>query len=247
MATFRDHFSGHAGNYARWRPGYPRELFLWLASLTENRRAWDCATGNGQAAAGLASHFRRVAATDASIDQLSRARSHDRVSYHVAEATRSGLASESVDMVTVAQALHWFDLEPFVAEVRRVGLRGGALAAWTYERFRVDDSVDRLMTEFADLTVGAFWPDERRHVDAGYKTLSLDLEPIEAPAFVMRERWDLEQLLAYVGTWSAVRRFHSARGFDPVSDLEVSLEPVWGPRDRRREVRWRLAILAGRL
>ena len=245
--TFRDHFSGHAAAYARWRPGYPSELFEWLASLGGRRRtAWDCATGNGQAAGALASFLGRVVATDASLAQVARAVGYPGVSYHVAEATSSGLAPGSIDLVTVAQALHWFDLEPFLAEVRRVLAPGGALVAWTYSFFRVEPAIDELMAEFAETTVGAFWPAERRHVDAGYRTLTLDLEPIEAPGFVMRERWDLDQLLAYIGTWSAVRRFRHSRGFDPVSDLAATLEPVWPRPAAAREIRWHLTVLAGR-
>ena len=247
MATFRDHFSGHAGSYARWRPGYPRELLEWVASLGGRRRtAWDCATGNGQAAGGLAPSFGRVVATDASLDQVARAAGYPGVSYHVAEATSSGLSAGSIDLVVVAQALHWFDLEPFLDEVRRVLAPEGVLVAWTYNLFRVEPAIDERMTEFAASTVGAFWPAERRHVDAGYQTLNLDLEPIEAPDFVMRERWDLDQLLAYVGTWSAVRRFRHSRGFDPVSDLAATLEPLWPRRDQAREIRWHLTVIAGR-
>jgi SAM-dependent methyltransferase len=259
---FRDHFSGHADQYARWRPGYPEELYRWLSGLVERHDlAWDCATGSGQAARGLAPFFGRVVATDASIDQLAnrgrgaRVRtagesddeaSAARIGFHAAEASASALAGGSVDLVCVAQALHWFDLGPFEAEVRRVLRPGGVLAAWTYERFRVVPAIDALMTDFAERTVGSFWPPERRHVDAGYATLELSFDLIEAPAFVMRARWTLDELLAYVGTWSAVRRFWKARGFNPVADLEVLLEPLWGRREDRREITWRLATLVGR-
>jgi SAM-dependent methyltransferase len=262
LPPFRDHFSGHAQAYARWRPGYPHELYEWLAGRVGSRRlAWDCATGNGQAARGLAPFFERVVATDASIDQLAQRgggaalrmggeiddeATSVRVTFHAAEASASALAAGSVDLVSVAQALHWFDLGPFQAEVRRVLRPGGILAAWTYERFRVVPAIDELMTEFAEETVGTFWPPERRHVDAGYATLELSFEPIEAPVFVMRARWTLPELLAYIGTWSAVQRFRKARGFDPVSDLEVLLAPHWHPPETRREITWRIGMLAGR-
>ena len=70
-----DHFSAHAQNYARFRPTYPTELFAWLASQSPGHRlAWDCGTGNGQAALGLADHFVHVHATDLSPQQLAQAR-----------------------------------------------------------------------------------------------------------------------------------------------------------------------------
>ncbi len=262
MAVFRDHFSGHAADYARWRPGYPDELFAWLGTLTRSRLAWDCATGNGQAAVGLAPRFERVVATDASLDQLasgvlrpgeprsgvSRPTSPPaRVSYHCAEATRSGLRTRSVDLVTVAQALHWFDLEPFHAEVRRVVRPGGVIAAWTYDLLRVDERVDAVLSRFHDGVVADYWPPQRRHVDGRYAELELDFEPIEPPSLPMLRQWTLPQLLAYVGTWSAVRRFESSRGYDPIPELAAAVEPVWGPAERRREVHWHLTVLAGRV
>ncbi len=259
MPSFRDHFSGHAREYARWRPGYPPELYRWLAGLVERRDlAWDCATGNGQAARGLAPYFGRVVATDASVDQLAhredrrsgvarkRGAGDPRLTFHAAEATASALAPGSVDLVSVAQALHWFDLGPFESEVRRVLRPGGVLAAWTYERFRVEPAIDEAVTRFAEVTVGSFWPPERRHVDSGYTTLEIGLDPIETPAFAMRTEWSFEQLMAYVRTWSSVRRWWAAHDRDPVAELEAAIEPLWEPRGGAKEVRWRLAFLVGR-
>ncbi len=248
VPTFRDHFSSHAENYARWRPGYPPELYEWLASLVEHHDlAWDCATGNGQAARGLAGHFGRVVATDASLDQLAhREASAPSIAFHAAEATHSALAPGSVDLVSVAQAIHWFDLEPFEAEVRRVLRPGGVLAAWTYQRFRIEPAIDEVVTAFAEGTVGPFWPPQRRHVDARYATLGLSLDPIEAPEISMLASWTFEQLMAYVRTWSAVRRWWEEHGRDPVVDLERELEPLWAPREGVKEIRWRMGFLEGR-
>ena len=128
MATFRDHFSGHAGDYGRYRPHYPDALFAWLAAqVGPDARAWDCATGNGQAAVALAGHLAHVVATDASATQIAAAVPHPRVEYAVRPASASGLPDRSVSLVTVAQALHWFDFDKFWNEVRRVLKPGGTM------------------------------------------------------------------------------------------------------------------------
>jgi ubiquinone/menaquinone biosynthesis C-methylase UbiE len=131
--SFKDHFSSVAGNYAAFRPDYPRELFQWLASVSPARSAaWDCATGNGQAAVGLAEYFKTVIGTDASADQIANATPHPKIRYSVVPAEKSGLTAQSMDLITVAQSAHWFDLDRFYSEVRRVLRPGGCVALWCY-------------------------------------------------------------------------------------------------------------------
>lgn len=248
--TFKDHFSGHATDYAAFRPTYPPELFAWVAGLPAERRlAWDCATGSGQAAVALAEHFPRVAATDASAAQIAHAVPHPRVEYGVAPAEASGLADGSVDLVTVAQALHWFDFDRFYAEVRRVLAPGGALAVWSYDLARFDPAVDRLVHRLARDTVGPYWPPERRWVDEEYRTLPFPFAPSEqlpVPAFHLEERWDLARFAAYLRTWSAVVRFRAATGRDPVAELEEELAAAWGDPLEVKAVRWPLHVRAAR-
>jgi SAM-dependent methyltransferase len=244
--SFRDHFSAHAREYARFRPGYPVELFSWLASLVDRQRiTWDCATGNGQAARGLSPHFERVVATDASLEQLGQTDAIERVRFVGALAGAPALAESSVDLVTVAQAMHWFDLDPFYRSVRRTLRPDGVLASWTYGLFRSTPEIDRVIERFANETVSSFWPPQRRHVDAGYSDLEFPFEEIAAPIFLMRVRWRFDDLLDYLGTWSAVRRFWQARGFNPVVDLQDELSRAWGDRNER-EIRWQLALRVGR-
>ena len=244
--SFQDHFSGHAAEYSRHRPGYPAELFSYLAELAPRReRAWDCATGNGQAARALAEHFAEVVATDASEEQLAHAEPHPRVRYRAEPAEATSLAPGSCDLVTVAQALHWFEWDAFYAEVRRVARPGGVLAAWTYPLMQVGGDVDRLLTELHGNTVAEFWPAERAHVDARYSNLPFPFREIEPPAVEMSCEWTVEQTLAYLGTWSAVRRFRAARGSDPVARIASDLARAWGTG--RRRVRWPLIALVGRV
>lgn len=244
-AAFKDHFSGHADRYARYRPDYPDALFRWLADAAPAReRAWDCATGNGQAAVALAEHFAEVAATDASAEQVRSAFPHPRVAYRVAPAEASGLADASVDLVTVAQALHWFDAPAFFAEARRVLRPGGVLAVWAYEVFRVSPNVDAVVDHLYRDVVGPYWPPERKAIEEGYRGYTLPFEPVAAPPFEMEKRWTAEEVFGYLRTWSAVAKFIGANGFGPVERIAPELAAAWG--GGAREVRWPLVLLVGR-
>ncbi len=245
--AFKDHFSAGASGYARYRPRYPEALFAYLASICpEQELAWDCGTGNGQAALGLAAHFARVVATDASADQLAQAPMHPRVAYRVAPATQSALADGVADLVTVAQALHWFDLDGFYAEVQRVLKPGGVLAAWTYNKLRASPAVDAVIARFYADVVGPYWPPERRYVQAAYRTLAFPFEEIDAPAFHIDHRWRLADLLGYLGTWSATQRYRQAGGADPIDEVRDELARAWGAPEAPRNVRWRLHLRVGR-
>ena len=211
------------------------------------RSAWDCATGSGQAAVGLASRFERVIATDASAAQIAAAARHPRVEYHVAPAEASGLESGSVDLATVAQALHWLDRSAFYAEVRRVLRPDGFVAVWTYGHPTLDEArADEALRRFYSETVGPFWPPERVLVDAGYRTLDFPFAEVAPPAFEMKTQWSLSALLGYVGTWSSTTRFRETHGTDPVVALARELAPAWGDPETRRRITWPLALRVGR-
>lgn len=247
--SFADHFGGVARGYASFRPTYPRALFDWLAEVAPSRSlAWDCATGSGQAAVDLAAGFAHVIATDASAAQIAQATPHPRVEYRVATAEDSGIATGSVDLVAVAQALHWFDLGRFNAEARRVLVRGGVIAEWAYGLTRVDgDAVDALVQHYYSEVVGPWWPPERSHIETGYRDLAFPFTRLDAPPFTMAVDWNLGQLLGYLRTWSATARFTQVRGFDPVLALGERLAPHWGPPAQARRVSWPLALRAGRV
>lgn len=246
---FPDHFSAVAGQYAASRPTYPDALFTWLAGISPGRRlAWDCATGSGQAAVALSDHFDRLIASDASSEQLAHAVAAPRVEYRVFPAEAAELEDSSVDLVTVAQALHWFDRPAFYAEVRRVLVPGGVLAAWTYRTFRIEglEEATRIVDDFHDRIVGPYWPAERSHVETGYAEIDFPFTRIDAPSFVMEARWTLEAVLAYLGTWSSVSRYRAQVGGDPREVIAQELRTEWGDPAEARVIVWPLSVLAGR-
>lgn len=249
MSGFSDHFGQVAGQYADFRPRYPDELFDWLAAqCMGDELAWDCGCGNGQASVALAKHFAHVRATDASREQILHAQLSHGVEYDVAAADNSGLPDRSVDLITVAQALHWFELSSFYDEVRRVGKRGAVIAAWTYGINEVDGAeVNAAVQHFYHQVVGPYWPPERHHVETGYRELDFPFERIDAPEFSMAQQWPLAQLLGYFRSWSATARYKAAHGHDPVDVLEQQLRPLWGDPAATRAIRWPLSIVAGRL
>lgn len=246
-AAFQDHFSQRARLYATYRPHYPQELFAYLADRSGDRhRAWDCGTGNGQAAVGLRAHFEQVVASDASRRQIAHRLLHDRVRYLVALAEAAALADSSVDLATAAQALHWFDREGFYREVGRVVRRGGIVAVWGYALCAIAPAVDAIVRRFATETVGPYWLPGRRWVNEGYRTLPFPFPELTAPSFTMRAEWTLAQFLGYVTSWSAVQRCHARVGADPVPALAAELAPVWGGADART-ITWPVSLRLGRI
>lgn len=245
---FRDHFSNHSDDYARFRPGYPEELYDFLTSLLpDSGTAWDCATGNGQAAVSLARRLRFVVATDASHRQLACAHRDPKVGYVGALADATPLRDASIDLVTVALALHWFDLDGFYDEVRRVVNPGGVLACWTYHVQRVDAKVDAVVRRLYSDVLGDYWAPEIRHVETGYQSLAFPFEEIPSPPFRVAERWDLARLAEFVGTWSASRRYFEATGRKAVDEVWDELAEAWGESRETREIVWDLHLRVGRL
>jgi SAM-dependent methyltransferase len=247
-AGFKDHFSGHAADYAAYRPGYPPALFATLAALTPRHGlALDCATGNGQAALGLAERFAHVLAIDASQEQLAIAAPHPRVEYRLARAEASGAEAGSVDLVTAAQAVHWFDFDAFYAEVRRVLAPGGAVALFTYNLARVAPEIDRLIDHLAHRIVGPWWPPERRWVDEEYRTLPFPFAEVSVAPTEYAADLDLGRLLRYIDTWSACRRYRQDTGRDPIKMVQDELVAAWGNPAQARRVSWPIFLRAGHL
>lgn len=244
---FKDHFSGHAEAYTRFRPYYPDALFEFLASLPEGRRAaWDCGAGNGQAAVRLAEFFDKVLACDASAKQIAHAQPHPRVRYFVAPVEQTEIDAGSIDLVVVAQALHWFDFERFYREVRRVAKPGGVLAVWCYGLTHVTPPVDELIGRlYADI-LGPYWPAERSFIESQYRTIPFPFQELSAPRFEMDAEWDLDCLLGYLGTWSAVQRYREQHNTDPLAQILPELRAAWGAPGEVRRVAWPLHLRVGK-
>lgn len=244
--NFKDHFSSRAGLYAQFRPHYPDELFDWIASLVARHDiVWDCAAGNGQASVGLAKYFDKVIATDASEKQIAMAEPHDRIEFRVARSDASGLPDHSMDMVTVAQAIHWFDHDSFYREVRRVLRPEGAIVIWGYaDPIFKNHVIDKIVHDYNRGTIEKYWMPERDLVLAGLKTIPFPFDEIEPPRFEMKHDWTLEQFAGYMRTWSATANYAAAIGSDPVDPVEAALAPLWG--SATQEVTWPIYIRAGR-
>jgi SAM-dependent methyltransferase len=243
--NFKDHFSKQAADYAIFRPGYPQELFDYLGSIAPSRQvAWDCGTGNGQAAVGLALVFDRVIATDASEKQIANAQEHEHVEYRVAPAENSGIQSGTIDLIMVAQALHWFDLDRFYAEAQRVLKPDGVLAASAYNLLQIEPAIDEIVNRYYYEVVGPFWPPERQLVER-FTDLPFPFHEIDPPKFEMTAQWSLENLVGYLRTWSSTQRFIVARASDPLEQIANDLRNAWGNPHQVRNVVWPLTLRVG--
>lgn len=216
---FKDHFSGYAHQYSSARPTYPDNLFKYLSTLVKGRElVWDCATGNGQAAVKLAPYFETVIATDASKTQLAEAPPCANIKYRVATAEASGLDSHSVDLITVAQALHWFDFDKFYAEAKRVLKPNGIIAVWCYVLFHTDNTAfNAVLNTFYTEIVSTYWPPERKYLDEEYKTIPFPFTEITpVPEFSIINHWSGKQIIDYLQTWSGVKAYEAHYKENPV-------------------------------
>lgn len=240
MKHAQDHFSSIAPQYALGRIGYPEDLYNFLgAQCAGHDLAWDCATGSGQAALDLARTFSGVIATDISAELLTLAPPHPRISYRMASAEESGIESGAVDLITVAQALHWFDLNRFWPEVMRVLKQGGVMAFWGYTWPVVAPGVDSVLEDFKAV-IASSWPERNSILLAGYSSIRAPLREIPSPSFEASAQWALEDYLAHLDSWSATRYYHERTGEDVVEQFRPAFDRVW--RGGRVLVKWPLIL-----
>jgi len=235
--SFSDHFSSLATAYAAGRPGYPPELYEWIGQIAPGReRVWDCATGSGQAAVGLSGHFHAVCATDASADQIANATQRPNISYSVQLAESTEFPAEHFDAVTVAQAMHWFRIVDFAEEARRVLKPDGVLVAWAYGFFRITPEIDALIKQRLFEPIRPYWPEGAPIAWSGYSDVELPLEPLESPEMSMSCRWTLQNLTAYLASWSALRYYTERRETGLLEQVIAAVEPLWGDAHEPRDV-----------
>lgn len=243
-----DNFSNQAGGYARYRPSYPEALYTFvLEQVAHRHRAWDCGTGNGQVAARLAESFDEVYATDISEQQLAHAIQKPNIRYQVSRAEQTTLPDQSVQLITIAQALHWFDFDHFYQEVHRVAAPGAVLAAWCYGLLQISPEVDAHISTFYHHTVGPYWDKERQLIDDAYSTIPFPFEEIAAPAFQLAYSWTLEELTGFLTTWSSVQKYIRARHENPVTELEEKLKEYWGNKAEKKAITFPLTLRIGRV
>ncbi len=244
--NFKDLFSKQSGDYARFRPTYPASLFQYLASIAEaHKLAWDVGTGNGQAAVALAGHFEHVIATDPSEKQILSAQKHPKVEYRVGSAEKTTVADQSADLITVAQAFHWFRQEEFFSEARRVLKPGGVLAFWCYSLAKITPEIDAVVLDLYSEILGPFWEPERKQVENGYKNAQMPFEEVIPPRFEMTAEWSLEHLVGYLGTWSALQTYLKMNNTNPLEAIFPKLQAAWG-NVKTRPVCWELGLRVGR-
>lgn len=225
----KDLFSSHSEDYSRYRPGYPPGIFHYLRKLCANKdRAWDCGTGNGQVAGELASFFQQVYATDVSINQLSQAVQKPNIHYTRQAAEQTIFPNDHFDLVTVAQAVHWFDFEAFYAEVRRVLKKDAIIAIFGYGLLKSDPGTNKVIGQFYENIIGAYWQPERRFLEEEYRTIPFPFEEIEEPQFEMKQKWSFDRLIGYLNTWSAVKTYEKEKGQNPVNLLISELQQSFG-------------------
>jgi ubiquinone/menaquinone biosynthesis C-methylase UbiE len=243
----KDNFSDQADVYARYRPVYPANLFEHIFSFIPHRKlAWDCGTGNGQSAAVLAGYFDKVVATDISQQQLNNVVIKKNIMYIHEPAEHTSLKEKSVDLITISQALHWFDFKSFYAEVKRVGSSDAIIAAWAYSLLQIDPIIDAIIYTYHFETLKKYWDAERRYVDENYATIPFPFRLIESPSFQLLNNWTLQDLEGYLNTWSALQKFIRVNKYNPVPELITQISKYW-PEGEEKQIKFPIHLKMGQV
>jgi SAM-dependent methyltransferase len=242
-----DLFSDQPELYAAARPKYPKNIYEFIASCVNTKeRAWDCGAGNGQASIALAEYFSEVYATDISNQQITHAIAKNNVFYSVESAEKTNFPSNYFDAVIVAQALHWFELNCFWSEVKRVLKKGGIFSAWGYTEFSISPEIDIVLKQEIFDIIKSYWNPRINLLRNGYRNIDFPFEPIQVPLITMKIWWTLPELLAYMHTWSATRQCMQKQGTKFFEALSDKLLSVWGKSEEKREITMNFHIIAGR-
>jgi len=247
MREHKDYFSTQANVYATFRPTYPASIYEFIFQhLKKKRRAWDCATGNGQVARHLANYFEEVYATDISQKQLDQAIQQNNIFYSLNPAEKTSFPDDHFDLITVGQALHWFDRDRFYEEVKRVGKPGALLAVWGYALMYIEPAIDKVIMNFYDNIVGPYWDQARRLVEEEYRSISFPFEELPTPKFFITSTWTITHLAGYLESWSATQKYIQTHGVNPVPALLKDVEQLW-EQETTKSIRFPVFLKLGRI
>jgi SAM-dependent methyltransferase len=231
----KDNFSTASGGYAKFRPNYPQAIFDFLYPLLKERQmAWDCGTGNGQIAQELAKDFQQIEATDISQSQLDHAYTADNIRYSLQAAEATDFGDDIFDLITVGQAVHWFDFDKFNNEVNRVATPNAIIAILGYELNNITPAIDQIVRRFYTEVIGEYWDPERQHLETRYQRVPFPFKELETPEIYNIKLWSFDTLIGYLKTWSAVQHFIQANGYDPVDEISSELKYAWGSSEVRK-------------
>ncbi len=234
MKQSKDKFSAQAAIYKKYRPVYPKGLYDVILNTTKGRGVcWDCATGNGQVANVLSDHFDAVFATDLSENQIKQAPQKSNITYSVSRAESTTFSDKQFDLITVAQAMHWFDFDAFGKEANRVLRDDGCICIWGYGPLKVEGEAGKLVDKFYKDIIGSYWDPERKHIDEGYKNVDLHFKSVELNnKMAIEENWTIEQLQGYFDSWSSVQNYIEKNSSNPVPEIMEEIKSVWGSSEK---------------
>lgn len=229
MKGSKDKFSSQSGTYKKFRPTYPDELYDLILKIVKSRNeCWDCGTGNGQVAVELAKHFKKVYATDLSQNQIDNAEKRENIVYAVGIAEKTDFEDNKFNLVTVAQAAHWFNMEAFNTEMRRVSKNDGIVCAWGYGLLRINNPINKLIDKFYSDIIGPYWDPERRHIENEYNSLNFDFDKLETPTnLFIKTQWTLAEFEGYLNSWSSIQNYKELKKENPVTWLIDNLKNLW--------------------
>lgn len=243
----KDNFSSQSDKYAKYRPSYPSDFYDYLNLIVPNKQhAWDCGTGNGQVALELSKTFNCVLATDISQSQIDNALQADNIQYSVQAAERTNFEDNLFDLIITAQAIHWFDFNKFYGEVIRTSRKNAIMCAIGYGRIEISKQIDHVITNFYKNIIGLYWDKERKYIDQNYRTIPFPFKEIQAPNFAIKLQWDIEHLIGYLNTWSAVQHFIRQNNYNPIEQIKPEIEQLWG-KEQTKQVRFPLLLRVGQI
>ncbi len=246
MNNTNNWFSQGGNNYANFRPQYPKDLIDYLLSLVSNKNVLlDVGCGNGQISKMMTPYFKTTLGLDSSLNQLLNAITFDAF-YVCANAEQLPIKSASTDLIVVAQAAHWFNLDSFYQEVNRVLLKNGILALVSYGEIILDSDLNLYFSKFYYQDIYKYWPPQRRLVDSGYADIAFPFDDLDYPKIEINYYWDLNQFLGYILTWSAIKNMAQQGHIHLFDTFARNLAAIWGPPESKRLISWPINMRVGR-